>query len=191
MISLLFSMLISPKISSLHYMWEQISQQRKWVSCSTTNTQFSTAWLTRAVPHLNWGWTLQTGKGTQPLPSMTNFQLVMRTVPTPSPCRGTSLPVQMETRLGTTIDRGSAHLTETMMQVVATVLCTTMDLGGTMVATSASWLASTTQVEDQGLHHHMVLTGTHTWSHPSIPYVLLRWRSDQEECRRWSSQTEY
>ena len=69
-------------------------------------------------------------------------QLVLRTVTTPSPCQGISLPVQLETHLqqtmGTTMEDGSAHLIETMMHGLITVLCTTMDLGGTMLATTAS-----------------------------------------------------
>ena len=76
-----------------------------------------------------------------------------------------------------------------LLSQMVTVLLTSMDLGGTGVATSASWLASTTQVEDQGPHHHMVSSGTP--GSFAIPYVLLRWRSDQEECRRYSSKTAY
>ena len=73
----------------------------------------------------------------------------------------------------TTMDRSSAHLTETMMPGVITVLCTSMDPGGITVATTASCLASTTQVEDQDIQYHMVSFGI-TGRCLTIPYVLLR-----------------
>ena len=81
-------------------------------------------------------------EGNTSFPCMTSSLLVMRTVTTPSLCQGTSLPVQLETHLHmphTTMDRGSAHLIERMMpMILVTVLCCTMDLGGTSIATSVS-----------------------------------------------------
>ena len=62
-------------------------------------------------------------------------QLVLRTVTTPSLCRGTSLPVQLETHSLFRMGRASAHL---MPGWVHTVLYSTMDLGGTGIATTAS-----------------------------------------------------
>ena len=61
-------------------------------------------------------------EGNTALPSMTNSQLVMRTVTTPSLYRGTSLPVQLETHLHLTImNRASAQLIETMILGLITV----------------------------------------------------------------------
>ena len=60
---------------------------------------------------------------------------------------------------------------------------------GTVLAASAAWQASTTQMEDHG-QNHLVSSGV-SGREDHIPYVLLRWRSDQEECRRSSSWTEY
>ena len=55
------------------------------------------------------------------LQSMTSSQLVMRTVTTLSLCQGTRMPVQLETHSHhTTMDRGSAHLTETMIWLYTT-----------------------------------------------------------------------
>ena len=56
--------------------------------------------------------------------------------------------------------------------MTSSVLCCTMDLGGTTCVTTASCLACTSQVEDEGPCHHTVLIGVAGWA--AFPCVLLR-----------------